>query len=43
MITLIVGHRGTGKTSLLQRIQYYAQELGQKVITFDLDEEIEKS
>ena len=43
MITLIVGHRGTGKTALLERIQVYAQEQGQKVITYDLDQEIEKS
>ena len=40
MQTFLIGHRGTGKTSLLQRLQIYGQ--GQLPV-FDLDREIEKT
>lgn len=40
MITVVVGHRGTGKTELMQRLQLY---VGLDVAEFiDLDQEIEK-
>lgn len=38
MITVLVGHRGVGKTSLLKRISHYLPE----AVVFCLDEEIEK-
>lgn len=38
MINLLIGHRGVGKTSLLQRLKNYFP----KEVFFDLDEEIEK-
>jgi shikimate 5-dehydrogenase/shikimate kinase len=41
MIYLLVGHRGVGKTSLLGRIQKYAEQLTMKVAVVDLDSEIE--
>jgi shikimate kinase len=40
MITLLVGHRGTGKTQLLERLQTYFGASG--CLTFDLDAEISK-
>ncbi|MGZ3723934.1 MAG: shikimate kinase, partial [Bdellovibrionales bacterium] len=39
MITLLIGHRGTGKTSFLRALKAAKPEL----TVFDLDEEIEKS
>ncbi|KHD88708.1 MAG: shikimate synthase [Bdellovibrio sp. ArHS] len=39
MITVVVGHRGTGKTELMKRLQLYWRE---DVDTVDLDTEIEK-
>lgn len=40
MIYFLIGHRGTGKTSLLDRLrQYY----GDRIRCFDLDQEIEKA
>lgn len=40
MKTVVVGHRGTGKTELLQRLQLY---LGERLVEIvDLDTEIEK-
>lgn len=41
MITCLMGHRGVGKTSLLQRLESYYAEDGRKVLCFDLDREIE--
>lgn len=38
---MIIGHRGTGKTSLIHRIHGYYQEISESVLTFDLDQEIE--
>lgn len=40
MQIFLIGHRGTGKTSLLQRLQIYS---GGTLKVFDLDREIEKS
>lgn len=40
MITLIIGHRGVGKTSLLERLKTYCSD---SAAYFDLDREIEKS
>lgn len=40
MITLLVGHRGTGKSQLLKRIAEYASD---QVLTYDLDQEISQS
>lgn len=42
MINIIVGHRGVGKTSFLQRIKFYYQERMQPCHIFDLNHEIEK-
>lgn len=39
MITVVVGHRGTGKTELMKRLQLYWRE---DVDAIDLDTEIEK-
>lgn len=36
----LIGHRGTGKTSLLQRLQIYSRG---SLVVFDLDREIEKA
>jgi shikimate 5-dehydrogenase/shikimate kinase len=41
MKMILIGHRGVGKTSLLQRLATYQNLLGQKTPTFDLDREIE--
>jgi shikimate kinase len=41
VITLLIGHRGVGKTSLLRRIQAYYKKAGKPVQTIDLDQEIE--
>ncbi|HVK62037.1 MAG TPA: shikimate kinase, partial [Bdellovibrionales bacterium] len=41
MRTAIIGHRGTGKTSLLDRIQVYYAKLGRPVVCIDLDQEVE--
>lgn len=40
LVTLLVGHRGTGKTSFLDRICSYAHERGLEWSCLDLDEEI---
>ncbi|UOF00766.1 shikimate kinase [Bdellovibrio reynosensis] len=40
MITAVVGHRGTGKSELMKRLQIYLRD--QNVDFVDLDEEIEK-
>lgn len=40
MITVIIGHRGVGKTQMLKRIHRYTQD--EKTPCFDLDSEIEK-
>lgn len=40
MITAVVGHRGTGKTELIKRLQLYLRD--DSVEFVDLDEEIEK-
>lgn len=42
-MTLIVGHRGAGKTALLERVKKYAADQNQNVTVYDLDAEIEKS
>lgn len=42
MINVIIGHRGVGKTSFLERIKFYYQERMQNCHIFDLDREIEK-
>lgn len=41
MIYFLVGHRGSGKTSLLKRIDAYFSESAQKVFVADLDSLIE--
>lgn len=38
----LIGHRGVGKTSLLKRIEEHHHFVGQRVLCFDLDREIEK-
>ncbi len=43
MITLIIGHRGVGKTLFLQRIKGYYFEANRSCQIYDLDEEIEKN
>lgn len=40
MITVVVGHRGTGKTEMMKRLQLYLRD--QQVDFVDLDTEIEK-
>ncbi|MGZ3768187.1 MAG: shikimate kinase [Bdellovibrio sp.] len=40
MITAIIGHRGTGKTELIQRLRFYLSDKAVEVI--DLDAEIEE-
>ncbi|MBV2169851.1 MAG: shikimate synthase [Bdellovibrio sp.] len=40
MITAVVGHRGTGKTELMMRLQLYLRDVSVELI--DLDAEIEK-
>lgn len=40
MITVVIGHRGTGKTELMKRLQLYVRD--QNVELIDLDIEIEK-
>lgn len=42
MIHAIVGHRGVGKTSFLQRIKYYYESRSLPCTIFDLDQEIER-
>lgn len=42
MRTVIVGHRGTGKSSLLERIRKYYGDENRGGLFFDLDSEIEK-
>lgn len=41
MKTLLLGHRGTGKTSLLRRIRSYYRDANKVIETFDLDAEVE--
>jgi shikimate 5-dehydrogenase/shikimate kinase len=43
VITVLIGQRGTGKTSLLRRIEFYLAELNESVPTWDLDAEIERA
>lgn len=43
MIHLVVGHRGAGKTSFIERVKRYYEERMQACTVFDLDREIEKS
>lgn len=40
MIYALIGHRGTGKTQLLNRLTSYYERVGQKIKTIDLDQEI---
>lgn len=40
MLHLIIGHRGTGKTSLLNRLKTYHSRLGLECKIFDLDQEL---
>lgn len=40
MRTALIGHRGTGKSSLLKRIRNYAVDLGLEILALDLDQEI---
>ncbi|MNJ92847.1 Shikimate dehydrogenase [compost metagenome] len=40
MITLLVGHRGTGKSELIKRIGFYLRD--QDIEFIDLDDEVEK-
>ncbi|MCM2277774.1 MAG: shikimate synthase [Oligoflexia bacterium] len=40
MITLLVGHRGTGKSSLLERIASYYRDAGRGIRALDLDRAI---
>lgn len=42
MRVLLVGHRGTGKSSLLSRIEAYYRRIGRKVECLDLDRAIER-
>lgn len=42
MKTLIVGHRGTGKTAFLRRVQRYYRSANRSCLHFDLDAEIVK-
>ncbi len=42
MITIVVGHRGAGKSKFLERVVAYHGALGQEVHAFDLDREIER-
>jgi shikimate 5-dehydrogenase/shikimate kinase len=42
MIYAVVGHRGVGKTTFLERVRGYYQALNLTCHTFDLDKEIEK-
>lgn len=42
MITVFVGHRGSGKSSLLRRIEKYFADKESKVLGIDLDRLIEK-
>ncbi|MEN0060168.1 MAG: shikimate kinase [Bdellovibrio sp.] len=39
-VTAVVGHRGTGKTALMSRLQFYLSD--QETVFLDLDSEIEK-
>lgn len=39
----LIGHRGTGKSSLLPRLEGYCREAGTAALIFDLDSEIERS
>lgn len=41
MITFLIGHRGTGKTSLLGRVEDYLSSAGEKGLFIDLDRSIE--
>lgn len=43
MITLLIGHRGVGKTCFLARLKQYFSDASRDVICYDLDEEIERS
>lgn len=42
-LTLLIGHRGTGKSRLLERIEAYYLAARRKVVVRDLDREIERS
>lgn len=42
MLNVVIGHRGTGKSSFIKRIKYYYQERRLHCQVFDLDAEIEK-
>ncbi len=43
MVHLIVGHRGVGKTTFLNKLKSSYNSCNQEVLTFDLDEQIEKA
>lgn len=43
MKLLLIGHRGVGKTSLLQRLQIYSSMRSLRIPVADLDREIEKA
>ncbi|MCM2323024.1 MAG: shikimate synthase [Oligoflexia bacterium] len=42
MITLLIGHRGTGKSRLLERVAHYFKEAGRPFTALDLDHSIEE-
>ncbi len=42
MRSVLIGHRGVGKSSLLKRIEYYYREAGRELVAFDLDAEISR-
>lgn len=43
MLTVLIGHRGVGKSELLKRIRAYFEEDQQAVACIDLDSEIERA
>jgi shikimate 5-dehydrogenase/shikimate kinase len=43
VIYLIIGHRGTGKSSFLARVSRYYQDINRVIKLFDLDQVIEES
>ena len=42
-IYLIVGHRGTGKTTWIKEVEKYFVKKNEKILTFDIDQEIQKN
>lgn len=41
LITVLIGHRGSGKSALLQKLPSYFKKAGKEALIFDLDREIE--